>query len=712
MAEHEEQEEQNQLPSNDASSQPEENTNAIAESSSEHDENVVSGEDVSGTNEVEESEVVSEPTEEAEEPSKLEPATAEAETEPDTAENTAEEASTLEESTASVEDDPDTVGHADALEAGIEEEGEEAEDSEETEDGEEEELDFSTYSQVDLVTFLDKVSKDDKPLKWVKSVNQAKERYNELFEIKRKKALADFLEIEGNTEIDFRYPLEMVDRNWRELFRNYSIKKKSAREALVKEREVNLRKKLQIIEDLKGLTENATDKDSFNKLKELQENWRNIGMVPAGDSNNLYKNYRYLVDKFFDQRSLIREFQDYDRKKNLEAKQEVVEGIKQLAEKENLAEMMAEVKKLQESWKDIGPVPKENLDELMTAYREANELITTKKEGFIEVLEVKRNENLRTKEALIEKIYELTDDEVEKPWVKKNKELAALIEAWKLVGAVPRSESERIRTEFRDAVKVFNKLKNTFFKEQKREKLGNLDLKVEACEKVEKLLEKEGLHNYRNEVIKIQKYWKTIGPIPRKQSDEIWKRFRAACDAFFNKLKEADASKNAEQVENLKKKEELCEKVEALANEESADLEAIKALEEEWKNIGFVPFSAKKEIQKRFENGVKAALGKSVQLGDVAPELEDFKESVKGWLSKPNSGFVLEKERANLKKKMQKQRDELSTLETNIQFFSNSKNAEKLIGDIHKQIEAIKQDIELSKKKDRLIAKSFQFTRS
>ena len=594
----------------------------------------------------------------------------------------------------------------------IEDENEEdLSDGEETE--EEEEIDINALSKQELVAFVEKVVVDDKILQRAKLVSEARNRFNEIFECERKEALDAFMAIEGNVEMDFQYMLQYIDRQWRDAIRKYSQRKKAIREAIVNERETNLKKKNQLLEDLKALTERATDGDAFDKLKALQDEWRNIGQVPVADLDNLSKNYRFLNDKFFQERALIKEFLDYDRKKNLESKNEIIANIEQLAaESENLRDMMRHYRQLQEAWRDTGPVPRENLDEVMTAFRAANDKITEKKSALVEVVDKERKENQTKKEAIIEKVLVLTDDENDKSWSKRNNELSKFIEDWKKIGAVPRSENQRIRKEFTEAVKAFNKLKNTFFKEQKREKMVNLDLRMDAIKKIEALLEKEGdLKDYRNEVIQTQKYWKTLGHVPRKQSEELWAKFKLACNTFFDRLKEGDKAKFAEQDENLKAKELVCEEIEKLLEKEDLVTEDLKPFEDKWNAIGYVPFNKKKEIDKRYKDAVKQILAQTVKMGDVAPHLTDYKLKIEELMRNDNAFKLLDQERQLLRKKIQKQNDELNTLETNIQFFSNSKGAEKLIAPIMKQIETIKANSSQLKDKNKLLNQSINLLR-
>ena len=663
----------------------------------------------------EEPEVSAEPKEIEESQASEEP---EVSTEPQASEESqvSEEPESEEEST-SIEADSESLKHGQNISDEIEDvDHDDLIDENEEEEEPEEEIDFAEAGKQDLLTYLDGVLKNDKILQQANRVREARTRFDALLEEDRKKALEEFLAIEGNNEIDFQFPLQYIDRQWRESMRAYAKRKKNLRESIIKEREDNLKKKNDILEKIKELTEEATKQDAFSQLKALQEDWRKIGQVPASDADNLYKNYRFLNDKFFEQRAIIKEFLELDRKKNMEAKLEIIDAIKTLSETdEPLGVMMRNLRSLQDSWRDTGPIPKENLDEVMSAYREANELITKKKEALVEVLESERETNLKTKEALIEKILELTDDENNKTWVKRNKELSALILAWKKVGPVPKKESERMRQEFRESVKVFNKLKNTFFKEQKREKLTNLELKVEACQKVEALLKKEGdLKNHRQDVIKIQQYWKTIGPVPRNQSDEVWNRFRKSCDDFFNRLKAAENEAFAEQIDNLKKKQEICEKIEALAKQDEANTDDLVPLEEAFRGIGFVPFKEKKGIDERFRKAVKSVLSEAVNLEiDVKdPVLEKYRKKVEDFLRDENAVKQLDREMFSIRKEKKQLEDEAHTLETNMSFFANSKNAEKLMEEINQKIAAIRGKIDLIGKKEDLLRQSYAFTRN
>ncbi|MFY0672872.1 MAG: DUF349 domain-containing protein [Bacteroidia bacterium] len=581
-------------------------------------------------------------------------------------------------------------------------------EDEEASEEEAEEFDASSLNKQELVAYVDKVLKEDKILQRVKNVSAARDRFQEIFEGERKKALEEFLAIEGNVEMDFQYTLQYIDRQWREVLRNFNNRKRALREAIVVERETNLKKKNALLEELRELTEKATENDAFERVIALQKQWREIGQVPAADLKTLNDNYRFLNDKFFQERSLIKEFLDYDRKKNLDAKNDIIAQINQLVEgDDDLREMMRHYRQLMDAWRDAGPVPKENLDEVMTSFRAANDKITEKKNALIEVVDAERKENIVKKEAIIAKVLELTDDDNDSSWSKRNKALGTLIEEWKKVGGVPRSENQRIRKEFTDAVKVFNKLKNTFFKEQKREKMANLELRLEAIKKVEEILAREGdLRQYRNDVIQIQKYWKTLGHVPRKQSEELWHKFRSTCNSFFDKLKEGDKAKIEEQETNFKLKEEICAEIEVVAEKEGVTADDLAPFEEKWRAIGFVPYSKKTAIETRYREAKKKVLVQTVKMGDVAPHLTDYKLKIEEMMRDSNANRTLDQEQMALRKKIQKQNDELNTLETNIQFFSNSKGADKLVAPIKKQIESIRVTLKDLKEKQALLKKS------
>lgn len=576
-----------------------------------------------------------------------------------------------------------------------EEADEDLHEEEANEADEEEEFDFSHAGKQELVTFLDKVLKEDRVFKNANWVNEAKNRYEELFEAERKKALEDFLSIEGNNEIDFQFPIQMVDRQWRELYRDYVRRKKARREEANKRRQDNLKAKKALLEELKALGNEAMDSNSFNKLRDIQNRWRQIGSVPVADAENLYKTYRFLNDKFFEQRAHVKELLEYDRKKNLDIKLDLIKQMNEVVDNATiLREMLRQLKQLQESWRDTGHIPKENMDEVMEAYRTVNDRITEKKDQLLAVREEKRKANLEAKEEIIDQILSLTDDEHNLTWIKRNQHLSKLIEAWKLVGPVTKDDTERIRTEFRDAVKVFNKLKNTFFKEQKKEKMTNLSLKVSACEKVEEILENStDPAQDREEVIKIQRYWKTIGPVPRKQSDEVWNRFRTVCDKFFQGLKEKNKEALQDQKENLKKKEKLVEELEALSKAEEINEEALDKIEDAWREIGFVPIKSKKTIEKRYQQAMQAVVAKTVDLDDVPEEISGFKDRLTKLLSSPNPERDLSKEENKLKSSVSKLKEELRTLETNIQFFSAAKGS-TVLDDTKKKIEKTRKELE------------------
>jgi hypothetical protein len=675
------------------------------------EESLNSGIDASATNNEAESNVEETPVENTnsvEEESMVTEENSSAEESVTETEATIEETTTDTDSTVS--EDKESIKHGESVHDDLDDDSDDEDiaDEDAADEEEAEEFDASSLSKQELVAYVDKVLKEDKILQRTKNVAAARDRFQEIFESERKKALEEFLAIEGNVEMDFQYTLQYIDRQWRDVLRTFNNRKRALREAITAERETNLKKKNALLEELRELADKATENDAFERVIALQKQWREIGQVPAADVKTLNDNYRFLNDKFFQERSLIKEFLDYDRKKNLDAKNDIIAQINQLADGEgDLREMMRHYRQLMDAWRDAGPVPKENLDEVMTAFRAANDKITEKKNALIEVVDAERKENLVKKEAIIAKVLELTDDENESTWSQRNKALSSIIEEWKKVGGVPRSENQRIRKEFTDAVKVFNKLKNTFFKEQKREKMANLELRNEAIKKVEEILAKEGdLRQYRNDVIKIQKYWKTLGHVPRKQSEELWQKFRSTCNAFFDKLKEGDKAKIEEQEANLKLKEEICTEIEAIAEKEGVTADDLAPFEEKWREVGFVPYSKKTAIENRYRDAKKKVLVQTVKMGDVAEHLTDYKLKIEEILRDSNANRALDQEQMALRKKIQKQNDELNTLETNIQFFSNSKGADKLVAPIKKQIEGIKATLKDLKEKQALLRKS------
>ncbi|MBI3141811.1 MAG: DUF349 domain-containing protein [Bacteroidetes bacterium] len=579
---------------------------------------------------------------------------------------------------------------------------------------EHDDIDISGYDKQGLLQLLEAILKENRILDTARLVTQARLRYKELLDQERKTALEAFLAQEGNTEADFSFSYHLLDRQWKDAIRNYTQRKKTIRESFIAEREDNLKKKLALLETLKQLTDNATMAGAFDTWKKLQDDWRSIGQVPLGEMDNLNRNYRFLTDKFFEQRALIKEFQEYDRKKNLEVKLDIIASLQQLAEsKDDLRDLQKHLRTLQDGWRDAGPVPREHLDETMDAYRNAVEKILALKNGMVETLEASRQENLAKKLLVLEKISKLSDDANTQSWAKRNNGLAKLIAEWKEIGAVPKAENNKLRHSFNEVVKEFNHKKNNYFKEQKKEQNTLVDARMAMIQKVQELVDsQDDPKAHRPTVVQLQRDWRTLGMLPRKQADALWEQFKTVCNAFFDKLKEGDKAKLEEENANLREKESICEQIEKLREDPEANAESLAPLDHAWANIGYVPLAQKANIEKRYKQARAAVLAKNVKLGEVPAELADYKVKVQTWVGQGQGGDQIDQELQMVKKRLVKLENELNTLETNILFFSNSKGADALTAPIKKQIDALKNEQSLLKDKEKLLKRSLQHLKS
>jgi hypothetical protein len=361
---------------------------------------------------------------------------------------------------------------------------------------------------------------------------------------------------------------------------------------------------------------------------------------------------------------------------------------------------------LHDSWREIGPVPREKKEEIWERFKNATTKINKKHQEYFENRKKEQKKNLEAKTVLCEKVEEILASEIEnhKQWEAKSKEVIELQKLWRTIGFAPKKSNNSIYERFRTACDTFFDNKREFYAKHKEIQQNNLQLKIDLCTRAEAMKESEDWKKTTNEYIEIQKKWKEIGPVPRKHSDAVWKRFRAACDHFFNRKKEFFSTIDETQVENLKLKNELIEEIKAFkpTNNEEADFEKLRDFQRRWSEIGFVPIENKNEVQKRFRDAVNEQFDK-LRVDDQEKNLLKFKSKVTDWKTSNRSQGKVYAERDKYVNKMKHLENDLITLKNNIGFFSNSKNAEGLIKDVKRKIENVEEQIEYLKEKIRII---------
>ena len=473
-------------------------------------------------------------------------------------------------------------------------------------------------------------------------------------------------------------PFVAIEEGFKSLYLTYKKERAEYNREQEKEREENLAAKQQVIEDLKALVENQEDvSSSFPAFREIQNRWREIGPVPAQNFRNLNDTYQFLVEKFYDMVKINRDLRDLDFKKNLEAKEAFCQEAEKLAENENVLDAFRELQKLHEQWKEFGPVAKEFREEIWDRFKAATAVINKKYQAYFEGQKEKFAENLQAKAALCEKVEAFAAQEIasSNEWNAISKQIEDIQKEWRSIGFASKKDNQKIYDRFRAACDAFYGRKRDFYSQYKDSMNENLDKKLAIIEKAEALKESKEWKKTTDLFIELQKEWKEIGAVPRKKSEQLWKRFRAACDAFFDaKAKEGKADN--EFYANLKAKRALIEEIQAFEGPDEAAMQDFAA---RWQAIGFVPFKEKENVAKAYAEAMKAkfpSFGARPQRGGRA-----------GAPKAPKS------EKDLLVDQYKALQQDIVTYENNIGFFAQSKNAEPLIKQMQERIDAAKQQL-------------------
>lgn len=488
--------------------------------------------------------------------------------------------------------------------------------------------------------------------------------------------------------------------------------KRSALNAeLEKLKEDNLQVKLSIIEELKDLVEAPEDANkSYNEFKKLQQQWNEVKLVPQAKVNELWKNYQLYVEKFYDILKLNNEFREYDFKKNLEIKTRLCEAAEKLATEQDVVSAFHQLQKLHQEFRDTGPVAKELRDEIWSRFKAASTTVNRRHQQHFETLKEAEQHNLDQKTVICEIVESIEYDELKSfaAWDNKTQEVIALQAKWKTIGFAPQKMNVKIFERFRKACDDFFKKKGEFFKTLKEGMNENLEKKKALCEKAEALKDSTDWKETADVLTKLQKEWKTIGPVPKKYSDALWKRFIAACDYFFDQKGKATSSQRSVEQENLEKKKAIIERLNALneaAENEEADKE-VRELMKEWNAVGHVPFKEKDKIYKLY-HGLIDQLFDKFNISMSNKKLSNFKSNISNM--QDGDSQTLYREREKLVRARDNMKSELQTYENNLGFLTaSSKKGNSLLTEINRKVEKLKADIELISQKIKVIDDSIK----
>ncbi len=480
-------------------------------------------------------------------------------------------------------------------------------------------------------------------------------------------------------------PFTALENGFKAVYARYKKERAEFNRRQEAEREENLVRKQAVIDDLKALVENQEDLGTaFPAFRELQARWRAVGPVPVQSFRNLNDTYQFYVEKFYDKVQINRDLRDLDFKKNLEAKEEFCQEefcqmAERLSENEDIVDAFKELQKLHEQWKEFGPVAKEYRDMIWDRFKAATYVINKKYQAYFEAQKEKQVENLAAKSALCEKVEAIADKEDisgSNEWNALSKAIEEIQKEWKTIGFASKKENQKIYDRFRAACDKFFARKREFYVQFKDSMNSNLEKKMAIIEEAESLKDSTEWKKTADRLINLQNQWKEIGAVPRKKSEMLWKRFRAACDAFFAE-RDKHSAENSYSA-NLKAKKALIEEIKAyVPSEELPEAEARKAFAERWQAIGFVPFKEKDKIQAAYNEAMKARFGASARGGRQASR----------------GGSPVRSEKDRLIAKYNKLQQDIDTYENNIGFFAMSKNSQPLIQQMQERIEAAKAEL-------------------
>ena len=579
-----------------------------------------------------------------------------------------------------------------------------ANDNMETE--EEVDFDFSSLNKLQLVELLEETVQDNEIVKIKDKVTAIKVNFLRLNKEDRDRELEQFI-LDGGDAESYEHTDDPLEVRFKAAFNIYKNNKAKYNELLEQQKLENLKQKNAILEELKQLIySEETLKKTYDDFRALQDKWKEIGQVPANEISNIWNSYHFLVEKFYDKVKINRELRDLDLRKNLEAKIALCEKAEELLLEKSLTKSFKLLQKYHDEWKEIGPVPQEKRDEIWERFKSTTDKINQIRRDHYAKIEEEQKANYDAKVAICEKMEEIVNEPVNSinAYQKKSNEVNELFKLWKQVGPIHKKQSDEIWNRFKGSMNSFFDSKKEFFSKLKVQQMENYNKKLQICVEVENLVDSTEWKKTTDYIKKLQEEWKNIGPVPKRHSDKIWKRFRTACDAFFKNKSEHFSSIKGKEDDNLKAKQQVIENIKAyeLKKDRNENMEAIRGFQREWMSIGHVPMKMKDALQKEYRDLIDGLFDK-MRANDNELSTTEFRNMVNGMKDDPGSRDKIRRERINLQSKIQKLRDEIATLENNIGFFAASKQSDLLKAEYEKKIAKIKNDVKVLEAKMKIL---------
>ncbi len=568
-----------------------------------------------------------------------------------------------------------------------------------------EEIDYAGYSKGDFARLLKELSQENDLRRADQIARQVKPLIDELREQERLVALDRFVADGGKAE-DFSLRSDdndLVIDGALKLIREKKVRYNREQD---EQRSQNLVKKEALLVKLREVVEQEDATAGYQQFKKLQEEWRAIGPVPTAQIKPLWASYHALVDRFFDNRKIHFELLELDRRRNLEAKVELCIRAEKAAGLDSLNLALREVNELHNEWRHIGPVQRKEKEPIWARFKAASDKVYDRRDTHAKERSVKHKENLALKLQVIEKVepFATFQSESLKEWNARTQELTALKEEWEAIGPVDRKQTKDINKKFWSAFKSFFQHKGQYFKKLDAEREGNLALKRALVDQVIALQDNEDWSGTAEKIKQLQRDWKEIGPVPEKMRNKIYDEFRAACDHFFNRLRDSSQQADREMEENQKQKESVLSEMEALSGTEAMD--AFRQLSDRFSSIGHVPRKSVTVIREKYEKAV-ARFTATLPEADGQRDKFSLELSLAGMKGDPDAGRRLQQQEQQLRRKLQQAENDLAVLKNNLEFFARSRNAEQLRADFQVKIDAAAAEVTALRSRLKLVRAAF-----
>jgi len=570
-------------------------------------------------------------------------------------------------------------------------------------------VDYSGYSKNELADTLSLIIENRPPAEIREDVERIKILFYKKIKAETEERKTKFLEGGGKIE-EYKIWVDPLDHRVKELLEKYRAKKTDFGKIQEAEKYENLKKKYDIIDKIKDLVnrEESINK-TFHDFRALQNEWHLIGVVPQNSLKDLWETYHHNVEIFYDYIKINKELRDLDLRKNLELKVKLCEKAEELFLEPNPVNAFRLLQDYHNQWREIGPVPPESKNEIWERFREATSKINKRHHEYFEKQKDDQRKNLDAKIALCEKVEEVNLAELKSfhDYDEKAEIVVGLQKMWRTIGFAPKKQNTKVYQRFRTACDNFFEKKRNFYSDNKETQQNNLQKKIDLCVQAETLQDSTDWKETSDALIRLQKEWKEIGPVPRKQSEKIWKRFRKACDHYFNLKAQHFATLDTSYEDNLKSKEALITELETF--EPGADVhnafERLKEIQRKWTDIGFVPFNMKEEITNRYRNALNKQFDR-LKIGEDDKNILKYKTKLDGLKTNPKASRKIHNERDKFFTKIKQLEGDIVLWENNIGFFAKSKNADLMIREVEEKIENAKKMIKILEEKVKMIDQS------